>query len=298
MAEPIADRVVRSQRWLDPLADVVQKLVAGFFKLLGRPGRLLKSFLHGSVWLGHALHPLLTDVPVGAWTVAVAADVLAALSPAVPHVVGDLAVAVGVVTAYAAVVTGLTDYADTYGQERRVATAHGLLMTLVTLTYTASMLMRWLGGPGAHGPAVVVAVAGYVVMSLGAYLGGHLVLDKGTMVNRNAFVHGPRKWTDIGTPEDYPEGSMKKAKAGSTAVLVVRLGGALQVIGDTCSHAGGPLDEGTLEGDVVTCPWHGSRFCVRDGSVREGPATFSQPQFEARVEAGKVEVRQVAPVSD
>jgi len=46
-----------------------------------------------------------------------------------------------------------------------------------------------------------------------------------------------------------------------------------------------------LDGDVIQCPWHGSRFCVRDGSVVDGPATHPQPQYEARVNGGRIEVR-------
>ena len=45
---------------------------------------------------------------------------------------------------------------------------------------------------------------------------------------------------------------------------------AKYAISATCSHAGGPLDEGKLEGNVVECPWHGSRFCMRDGRVLTG----------------------------
>jgi len=51
----------------------------------------------------------------------------------------------------------------------------------------------------------------------------------------------------------------------------------------TCSHLGGPLSEGKLEGDVVQCPWHGSRFNVSDGRVRRGPAVYDQPRYEVRL---------------
>lgn len=298
MADPLVDRVVRSQKWLDPVGDASQAAIGSGFKILGSPGRWLKSLLHGSFLLGHALHPLLTDVPIGAWTVALIFDVAAHFTPAVPHVAGDLAVAIGWVAALGTVATGLTDYHETYGQERRVATAHGLLMTLVTLLYTVSLLMRWIGGPGVHGGAVWVSILGYAILTIGAYLGGHLVFDKGTMVNRNAFIEGPGDFVAVGAAIDFPEGSMKKVDAGGAAALVVRRNGVLTAIGNVCSHAGGPLDEGELHGDAVTCPWHGSRFCIADGSVREGPATFAQPTFEVREQAGLVELRLVSPLHE
>ena len=60
---------------------------------------------------------------------------------------------------------------------------------------------------------------------------------------------------------------------------------------DACSHNGGPLSEGTVDDGVVTCPWHGSQFRLRDGAVVGGPATFPQLRLESRVVDGQVEVR-------
>jgi nitrite reductase/ring-hydroxylating ferredoxin subunit len=78
-------------------------------------------------------------------------------------------------------------------------------------------------------------------------------------------------------------------------VLAVRLQGRLYAIAAVCSHAGGPLDEGQLNGTRVTCPWHGSVFCVTSGQVRGGPATFSQPRFAVREEEGRVDLKVAAP---
>ncbi len=76
-------------------------------------------------------------------------------------------------------------------------------------------------------------------------------------------------------------------------MLLVRRGGEVCAQAHTCSHLGGPLSERKLEGDVVQCPRHGSRFNVRGGSVVDGPATFPQPRFEARVREGQIEVKSV-----
>jgi nitrite reductase/ring-hydroxylating ferredoxin subunit len=76
------------------------------------------------------------------------------------------------------------------------------------------------------------------------------------------------------------------------AVLVTRsTSGELCAISSICSHFGGPLADGEREGDIVVCPWHGSRFDLCTGKVRGGPAVFPQPLFEARVRDGQVEVR-------
>jgi nitrite reductase/ring-hydroxylating ferredoxin subunit len=100
----------------------------------------------------------------------------------------------------------------------------------------------------------------------------------------------------VGAVKKFAEGKPVRVNAGDMPVMVVRLGGRLNAIAATCSHAGGPLEEGKLTGDIVTCPWHGSRFCVTDGRVEGGPATFSQPAFEVRESDGKVEVRLPAPL--
>jgi nitrite reductase/ring-hydroxylating ferredoxin subunit len=75
-------------------------------------------------------------------------------------------------------------------------------------------------------------------------------------------------------------------------VLVYRRSGVVHALADRCSHAGGPLHEGEVDGNLcVTCPWHGSSFRLADGSVVRGPATAPQPAFDARVSEGHVEVR-------
>ncbi len=117
----------------------------------------------------------------------------------------------------------------------------------------------------------------------------------GAMVNHNAWLAGPEEFVAVGKPSEFLEGKMRRTDAAGTPVLVVRLEGRLYAIANTCAHAGGPLDEGSLDQDVVTCPWHGSRYCVRDGGLRGGPTTFDQPPFLVREEAGQVEVRMARP---
>jgi nitrite reductase/ring-hydroxylating ferredoxin subunit len=74
-------------------------------------------------------------------------------------------------------------------------------------------------------------------------------------------------------------------------VLLVKKGVKIFALAETCSHAGGPLSEGKIEGDTVVCPWHGSRFCLRDGNVIDGPATYPQPALDVQVREGQILVR-------
>ena len=113
------------------------------------------------------------------------------------------------------------------------------------------------------------------------------------MVNHNAFSDGPMDFVRVGTRDDFPEGQMRRVDANGLPVVIVRRDGLLRAMGAVCSHAGGPLDEGKLDGGVVTCPWHYSRFRFADGHVVGGPATFDQPPLMVRERGGIVEVKLV-----
>lgn len=281
--------------WLDPVADFTQKVVGGFYGLLGQPGKTLKNLVNG-VWpLGHPLHPALTDVPLGAWVAAVAVGYLSLFWSAVPAAAGPAALGVGTLAGLAAVAAGYTDFQPTYGAERRAGMLHGLVMTLVIIVMIVAFF-AWIS-PTGKGAGLGLATIGLAIALFGAFVGGHLTFRFGTMVNRNAFTEFPAGWSDVGASDDFPENKLSLVHAAGIPVLLVRRKGTLRAIVNTCTHAGGPLNEGKLEGDIVQCPWHGSRFCVLDGSVEGGPATFPEPVYLVREDAGKVSVRAAHPTS-
>lgn len=290
MAEPLLDRIVGRQAWLDRLGDTVQQHLGNAVRRTGRPGRLVKDLLHGT-WLGHPFHPAVVELPIGAWGAGLVADYAAHFTSRIPTQAGDLALVVGWLAAWLATASGTADALETYGHERRLATLHALLMDLAVTLDGVSLLLRWVGPGGAHPAAVGLATAGYTIVLAGGYVGGHLVYGLGTGVNRHAFSTFPDEFVPVGTPSDFPEGDMRQVDVDGASLLVVRHHGRLFALADTCSHAGGPLHEGSLEGDVVVCPWHGSRFSLLDGGLRGGPATFPQPAFEVREEADVVAVR-------
>jgi nitrite reductase/ring-hydroxylating ferredoxin subunit/uncharacterized membrane protein len=257
---------------------------------------MLRNLLHGTTFLGHPLHPAITDLPIGAWTAGVVLDYLAIFGHFVPAAAGDIALLVGVIAGLLAVATGYTDFYDTFGHERRVALTHGLTMTTVAVVEIVSVVFRWVGGAGLHPAAVGLASAGLVLALLGGYLGGHVVFSIGTAVNRNAFYEGSEDYVDVGTSESFPENELRRVMVADLPALLVRQRGTLCAIGAVCSHAGGPLDEGTLENGRITCPWHGSIFDVCTGAAKGGPATFSQPTFDVREDGGRVSVKPSVPL--
>jgi len=196
---------------------------------------------------------------------------------------------VGFLGAVGAAVSGYTDWHDTFGRERRVGMAHGLLNTVVLVVYLISLIIRLTGG--SRGLAIVLALIGYGIMISAAFLGGDLVFGIGTGVNHHAWQEVPTKFTRVMLEGQLAENTLVKGLAGDTPILLYKKGNAICAISETCSHAGGPLHEGELDGNIVQCPWHGSRFDICTGLVKGGPATISQVRYETRVQNGQIEVR-------
>lgn len=299
MPETPLEKFVRRQTWLEPLGDITQKLVGATYKTLGPASRPVRNLLNGTWLLRHPLHPALTDIPIGAWTVGVVADYAAHFTHAIPEAAGDIALIVGLLGALGALVTGLTDYLDTFALERRFGTAHGLTMTVVILVDFVSLLLRWFGGHGAHPVAVVLSTIGWLVLLVGAWIGGHLVFAIAYPVNRNALIEsGPDDWTPVGAADTVPAEGMTMVNVAGMNVLLARDRGVICALSDICTHVGAPLHEGTLENGVITCPWHASEFRLRDGRAVRGPATMDLPCLGVRETDGVVEVRLSAPLHD
>jgi len=285
------------ERWARPMARLwngTASFVDGIYRALGRPGKLLQDFLNGA-WLGHSVHPVIVDVVVGGSTAAVLLQILAWLG------VSDLRVALTWITALtwlsalAAMVTGLTDFKDSgSGDERNIAGLHGLVNIAGTVLVIGAFI-----GQLTHADALagVLLVAGFGVFSLGAFIGGHVVFKYGYMVNANAFSRPKRakEFTAVLPLADLPEATPVKAMLGATALVVVRRGDVVFALKETCSHAGGPLSQGTLVGDTIVCPWHASAYRLTDGAVRHGPSSTRQVAYRARIAGDQVEVQ--GPIS-
>ena len=273
-------------------ADALAGGTDAVFRALRLPGRVLQDFLNGS-WLGHSLHAVLVDVVLGAATAAVLLDVLriffgvGGLEDATTWVVGLAALA-----AIGSILTGLTDFKDTNHDTpaRDLSAMHGLVNIVGTAALIASTLQRM---SGAHAAAFWSLIAGFVILSIGGYIGGHIVYKHGYAVNHNAHARGKRArdFTPVMAAAELPDGTPTKTMFGSTAVMLVRRGDAVYALKETCSHLGGPLSQGELRDDTITCPWHFSTFRLRDGSVVHGPATSRQPRYAARITDGQVELQ-------
>ena len=269
---------------LGALADVVQPTI----RRARDANPLAKSALAGT-WLGHSLHPMLTDVPIGAFTVLAALDVAELFGAQDMRRAGEITLGVAIVGAYASIVTGWADWADTSEQPKKVGIAHALLNGSGMLAYQASLAMR---RTGRRRPAIAAAFVGYAFVALGSYLGGELTTAMQIGIRHTATViPPPDDFVDVAAMADVPEDGWLRVDANGTPVLIARDGDGFSAVGAVCSHRGAPLDEGTREGDCVRCPWHGARFSLRDGAVLEGPAVFALPTYVVRAIDGRIGVR-------
>lgn len=277
----LSKRLVAKMPWLDPVA---AKMHAAFEPVLGQDKpRAVRDALYG-VWLGHPLHPAVVLVPAGMWTASIALDAVGEETAA------DATLLMGLVGAGAAAATGAAQWQDTYNQvpARRLGTLHAVLNVAATVFYGASYVQRRRGN---RGSGVTLSAVGYGLVNVSSWLGGDLAYDLGIGVNHSAFEKGPDTWTDVLADEDLPEKTAKRVDVDGTPVMLYRLNGEVLAISPTCSHLGGPLDEGDFDGDSVSCPWHKSVFCLRDGGVIHGPATSAQPIYDVQVEKGRISVR-------
>lgn len=266
-------RVVDAQaRWSRPLGEINHRWLSALF----RPIRPIKDFLNGT-WLGHPVHAVVTDVPIGALTVSIIADLLG------QPIVADVSMLVGVLAMVAAAVTGAADYSDIDGSARNRATVHSAIMTGSLVVYAISLLMRN-GQPADRLVPVLLAGLAYVLLAVGAAIGGDLVYLIGTNVDRHAWRGTGTKWIplDLGGLADIPQGGPTRLRAGVNELAVIRDGDRILAVHGQCAHAGGPLGEGVVVDGAIECPWHGSRFRLSDGHVVRGPAAYDQPAYEVR----------------
>jgi nitrite reductase/ring-hydroxylating ferredoxin subunit/uncharacterized membrane protein len=289
------------RRQLTPLEPLVNQIQAA--EVLDAPAKTvgkavrenvtgqLKDVLSGT-WLGHPVHPMLTDVVIGSFTSASLLDLLTSDSgPSSERLIG-----LGLLAYLPTAAAGVSDWADSEAVDdsiRRIGLVHAGCNAVGATLYAASWRAR---KRGARGFGAALGLAGMAVMSAGGYLGGYLSLTKGVGPAQTVFDPGPTEWTPAADASLLSEGRPTRVVVDDTPVLLLRENDSIYAIHDRCSHRGCSLSEGEVEGDEIVCGCHGSRFSLRDGSVKHGPATAAQPAFQVRVQDGRVEVRRLSPV--
>ena len=277
-------------------SNLIRKISASLNKLLhrcfGAPAmRRLKVFLNGTL-VGHPLHPMLTDIPIGAWTLTIILDLIGLLFrfPQLGLASG-IAAGVGVAGALAAAAAGLADWMDVDPPEKAIGAFHATVNVSATVLFLISFLMRW----GSHWQpgwgTFVVALVGYLLVSIGGYLGGLMVFNMGVMINRNAYRTGPGDFKPAVATRELAEGQLKRVLVEEQPVVLLRLDGTIYALGAVCSHYGAPLNEGTIVERTIECPWHASRFALDDGRVVQGPACAGVPVYDCKIVNDQVHIK-------
>ncbi|MGW4462384.1 Rieske 2Fe-2S domain-containing protein [Micromonospora sp. NPDC004704] len=268
---------------LDRVGDQIQR---GIWSAL--PRRWMRDLLHG-VWLGHPLHPVLVQVPVGAWTASAILDLLPNQRRA-----STTLVAIGTLGALPAAVAGWNDWASLSQSQRRVGLVHAAANVVGLALYGSSLGARL---SGLHGIGRILGWAGLSAASGGAFLGGHLAYKMGAGVNQaTPELHRMDEgWHPVADLAALPEASLVTRKINDIPVLVYRDGDNVTAMLEHCAHQGGPLGAGDVtkvDGHVcVVCPWHGSTFRLDNGEVVHGPAATDQQTLPTRIMSGVLEIR-------
>lgn len=281
--EPLVGEIENAEP-LDRVGEPLGKAVRGAVSSSG-----LKDALSGT-WLGHALHPMLTDVVIGSFT---SASLLDLIDRSGEGSASEKLIATGLLAYLPTAASGVNDWADSEAVDpavRRVGIVHASCNAAGALLYVASWRAR---RQGSRGRGAMLGFAGMGIMMAGAYLGGHLSFSKGVGPDQTVFDPGPTEWKPAVDASALADGRPTRVVVDDTPVLVLRRGDRVSAIHDRCSHRGCSLSDGTIEGDEVVCACHGSRFDLTDGAVKAGPATAAQPAFETRESGGRIEIRRI-----
>jgi nitrite reductase/ring-hydroxylating ferredoxin subunit/uncharacterized membrane protein len=277
---------VESASFLDPPAKTIAKNARNTI-----PEGTFKDALSGT-WLGHALHPMLTDVVIGSFMSATLLDLLGGRES---EAASEKLLAIGIAAYGPTALTGVNDWADTEPADdgvRRVGLVHAATNAVALSMFVGSLAARRSGN---RLRGKLLGLGGTAVMGAAGYLGGHLSFAQGVGPDQTVFDPGPEEWTAAADASQLPEGRPTRVVVDETPVLMLRDGPSVYAIHDRCSHRGCSLSEGAVEGDEIVCACHGSRFDRRDGSVIRGPATAPQPAFQVRERDGRIELRRLDP---
>jgi len=287
MAQTLMQRIVEALPFLDDIGEAVQPEVQ---KAVNAGGTTTRNVLDG-VWLEAPLHPVMTDVPIGAWTTALVCDGLDLATGKKPlQHAADASLLFGTLGAFGAAATGLSDWRYLTGGSRRMGVAHGLLNTIGLVLSIVSLVQR---ATGRRNAARLTFLTGYSISGMAAHLGGELSYHYGLRVDRNVFKEtGPEDFTPVLDESDLGPDELRRVEVEGVGVLLSRSpDGEVCAIAATCNHFSGPLEQGEREDDTVVCPWHGSRFNLCSGEVIDGPAIFPQSRYETRTREDKIEIK-------
>jgi uncharacterized membrane protein len=236
---------VEGQQWLDRPSYKLEHLLALTFNLLGSSSKPAQDVLHGR-WLGHPLHSVLTDLPVGAWTTALVLDGVDTVTGA-PHRFGDAAqsaVGLGIIGGIGAALAGVTDWQYTHDNARRTGLVHGTMNAAALMFYVSSWRDR---RRGRRGRALLCSTLGYGVVLASTYLGGTLVYRHRIGVHHADDQLEPRDFVPTVPVDELVEDVPRRVEHDGAGAVLIRHGNRVFGVGEHCAHLGAPVGEGWMQ---------------------------------------------------
>ena len=251
---------------------------------------------------GHPIHPALIPFPFAFLFGAFLFDLAGRLvDRPVWWTTGAYLSLAGIVAALIAAVPGFIDYLKTVppnSSGKRRATKHMLVNLAAVALFVAAWSIR--GHSGDMPGETVLALEGIavVLLSVGGWLGGVLVSRNQISVDHRYAQAG--KWKEesiqfqsgqpviVASAGELKVDQMKLLHLDGQRIVVARTEDGYVAFGDRCTHRGGSLAGGVMIGGVVQCPWHGSQFDCKRGTVKAGPAAESIAVYQVREREGKV----------
>jgi nitrite reductase/ring-hydroxylating ferredoxin subunit/uncharacterized membrane protein len=281
-------RLWENQESLDKLGKKLGDLLqANSQRLPG--GQKTVDFLNGT-YIGHPLHPILTDLPIGAFTFAMMFD-MATIGRKQPSKAATTLLMVGLVSVPVTALAGALDWQHTNGKTRRVGMGHAMMNTLGSAVLGLSLASRL----RSSGPTRTLNVLGNGILTLSAYLGGHLVFESRIGTKHESEAAPPEHFVAVLPESALKEQTLTRGEYNGYPIALYKRFGQLYAVADTCPHLGCALSEGSVEADAIVCGCHDSRFSLEDGAVLQGPSAFPVAAYAVRVVNGMVEV---APVEN
>jgi uncharacterized membrane protein/nitrite reductase/ring-hydroxylating ferredoxin subunit len=269
---------------------------------------MLRDVLQGKP-LRHPLHPLLVHFPVGLFTLTLVLDLLSHAFAGEGLVrAAFYALAAGLIGALLAAVPGFVDFGGIRDDHpaKRIGTIHMMLNLVMVGVYAASLGLRWrhLDVPSTPTLPLLVSVGGFVILSISGYLGGRLVYEDGIAVGRHRrqtpapqgtigiaappVREGELRYVPIASENELQPGETIRAEVDGIVICIVRADKKFYAFQEFCTHRFGPLSEGCLRGTEIECPWHRSRFDVRNGKVIHGPAKVDLKTWPVEIHDGRI----------
>jgi nitrite reductase/ring-hydroxylating ferredoxin subunit/uncharacterized membrane protein len=280
-----------SLKEVDSFASAAESVSRGIHSAVlqgGKPARQVADILHGT-WLGHPLHPALTDFVVGAFAFASLFNLVGNGDP--DNLASKMAqrlIKAGAITAVPTAMSGMADFSTIAKRSMATGALHGMLNSTALVLYLLALRRN---GSNDRTASKVFTTLGFGTLFLSAWLGGKMTYKYGVGVNKAERPDGPKAWKDVLGEHELREKEPRRIEVDGSPVLLYREAGQIYAIGAVCAHESGPLEKGTVENGRVQCPWHQSVFDLRDGSVVHGPTTYPVPSYEARLREGRIELR-------